>query len=159
MFSVTRAGFEHTVTIVRSWHIRIAFTFRHSRSRSATCLVELSGNARTIGLAGLLRKPRPSLGYQVPGLGSIPVTRFPVRRQSYQKGETELVIWVTPRWRGRYRRERSGLPRCLWWNPRMLISSLFAVSGGSTTDPQKSVCGCLPIMPQLTPALMVANDE
>ena len=64
--------------------------------RSATGVVELS-DGQTIGLAGMLNETTTSLVTQFPGLGSIPVLGALFRSQSYQKGETELVILVTPR--------------------------------------------------------------
>jgi pilus assembly protein CpaC len=64
--------------------------------RSATGVVELS-DGQTIGLAGMLHETTRSLVTKFPGLGSIPVLGALFRSQSYQKGETELVILVTPR--------------------------------------------------------------
>lgn len=64
--------------------------------RSATGVVELS-DGQTIGLAGMLHETTRTLITQFPGLGSIPVLGALFRSQDYQKGETELVILVTPR--------------------------------------------------------------
>jgi len=64
--------------------------------RSATGVVELS-DGQTIGLAGMLHETTRSLVTKFPGLGSIPVLGALFSSQSYQKGETELVILVTPR--------------------------------------------------------------
>jgi pilus assembly protein CpaC len=64
--------------------------------RSATGVVELS-DGQTIGLAGMLHETTRSLVTKFPGLGSIPVLGALFRSQNYQKGETELVILVTPR--------------------------------------------------------------
>jgi pilus assembly protein CpaC len=64
--------------------------------RSATGVVELS-DGQTIGLAGMLHETTRSLVTKFPGLGSIPVLGQLFSSQSYQKGETELVILVTPR--------------------------------------------------------------
>lgn len=64
-------------------------------SRSASGVVEL-GDGQTIGLAGLLSENTRSLVTKFPGLGDIPVIGALFRSQSYQKGETELVIMVTP---------------------------------------------------------------
>jgi pilus assembly protein CpaC len=64
--------------------------------RSASGVVELS-DGQTIGLAGLLHETTRSLVTKFPGLGDIPVLGALFRSQSYQKGETELVILVTPR--------------------------------------------------------------
>jgi len=64
--------------------------------RTATGVVEL-GDGQTIGLAGMLHETTRSLVSKFPGLGSIPVLGALFSSQSYQKGETELVILVTPR--------------------------------------------------------------
>lgn len=64
--------------------------------RSATGVVELS-DGQTIGLAGMLHETTRSLVTKFPGLGSIPVLGALFSSQNYQKGETELVILVTPR--------------------------------------------------------------
>ena len=64
--------------------------------RSASGVVELS-DGQTIGLAGLLDETTTTLITKFPGLGSIPVLGALFRSQNYQKGETELVILVTPR--------------------------------------------------------------
>jgi pilus assembly protein CpaC len=58
--------------------------------------VEL-GDGQTIGLAGLLNSTTAAQVTKFPGLGSIPVLGALFRSQNYQKGETELVILVTPR--------------------------------------------------------------
>jgi pilus assembly protein CpaC len=64
--------------------------------RSATGVIELS-DGQTMGLAGLLHETTRSLVSKFPGLGDVPVLGALFRSQSYQKGETELVILVTPR--------------------------------------------------------------
>jgi pilus assembly protein CpaC len=60
--------------------------------RSASGTVEL-GDGQTIGLAGLINENLRQVVTKFPGLGSVPV----FRSQDYLKGETELVILVTPR--------------------------------------------------------------
>ena len=64
--------------------------------RAASGTVELS-DGQTMGLAGLLHETTRSLITKFPGLGEIPVLGALFSSQSYQKGETELVILVTPR--------------------------------------------------------------
>jgi pilus assembly protein CpaC len=64
--------------------------------RSASGVVELS-DGQTIGLAGLLDETTSTLVNKFPALGDIPVLGALFRSQNYQKGETELVILVTPR--------------------------------------------------------------
>jgi pilus assembly protein CpaC len=63
--------------------------------RSASGTVEL-GDGQTIGLAGLLNDSLTQSINKFPGLGELPVLGALFRSQSYQKGDTELVILVTP---------------------------------------------------------------
>ncbi|MGA8345128.1 MAG: hypothetical protein WB781_24580, partial [Candidatus Sulfotelmatobacter sp.] len=63
--------------------------------RSASGTVEL-GDGQTIGLAGLLNDNLTQSINKFPGLGELPVLGALFRSQSYQKGDTELVILVTP---------------------------------------------------------------
>jgi pilus assembly protein CpaC len=49
-----------------------------------------------MGLAGLLDDNLRELVTKFPGLGSVPVLGALFRSQQYQKGQTELVILVTP---------------------------------------------------------------
>ncbi len=64
--------------------------------RGASTTVEL-GDGQTIGIAGLVNETVRDLVTKFPGLGSIPVLGALFRSQDFQKGQTELVILVTPR--------------------------------------------------------------
>jgi len=64
-------------------------------ARSASGTVELA-DGQTIGLAGLLNDSLRQSINKFPGLGSVPVLGALFRSQAYQKGDTELVILVTP---------------------------------------------------------------
>lgn len=64
--------------------------------RNATGTVELA-DGQTIALAGLFSDNVRSLASRFPGLGSIPVLGALFRSQDFVKGNTELVILVTPR--------------------------------------------------------------
>jgi pilus assembly protein CpaC len=64
-------------------------------TRSASGTVEL-GDGQTIGLAGLLNETLRQSVNKFPGLGSLPVLGALFRSQNYQKGNSELVILVTP---------------------------------------------------------------
>lgn len=66
------------------------------KERSASATVEL-GDGQSMGLAGLLDDNLRGLVTKFPGLGSIPILGTLFRSQQYQKGQTELVILVTPR--------------------------------------------------------------
>jgi pilus assembly protein CpaC len=63
--------------------------------RSASTMVEL-GDGQTIGIAGLVNESMRDIVTKFPGLGSIPILGALFRSQDYQKGQTELVILVTP---------------------------------------------------------------
>jgi pilus assembly protein CpaC len=65
------------------------------RERSASATVEL-GDGQSMGLAGLIDDNLRELVTKFPGLGSVPVLGALFRSSQYQKGQTELVILVTP---------------------------------------------------------------
>lgn len=77
--------------------------------RSAKTTVEL-GNGQTIGIAGLLNENLSDFVEKLPGLGDLPVIGQLFRSQEFRKGETELVILVTPRLAKPIRREDIRLP-------------------------------------------------
>ncbi len=64
--------------------------------RNATGTVELA-DGQTIALAGLFSDNVRSLVSKFPGLGSLPILGALFRSQDFVKGNTELVILVTPR--------------------------------------------------------------
>jgi pilus assembly protein CpaC len=63
--------------------------------RSAQVTVELK-DGQTIGIAGLISENVREMIRKFPGLGSIPILGALFRSESFIKGETELVIMVTP---------------------------------------------------------------
>jgi pilus assembly protein CpaC len=63
--------------------------------RSAQVTVELK-DGQTIGIAGLISENVREMIQKFPGLGSIPIIGALFRSESFIKGETELVIMVTP---------------------------------------------------------------
>jgi pilus assembly protein CpaC len=64
--------------------------------RSASATIELR-DGQTIGIAGLINENVREVINKFPGLGDIPVLGNLFRSQEFIKGETELVIMVTPR--------------------------------------------------------------
>jgi pilus assembly protein CpaC len=64
--------------------------------RSAQATVELK-DGQTIGIAGLISENVRETVDKFPGLGDLPVLGALFRSQAFIKGETELVIMVTPR--------------------------------------------------------------
>jgi pilus assembly protein CpaC len=65
------------------------------KERSASATVEL-GDGQSMGLAGLLDDNLRELVTKFPGLGDIPILGALFRSNQFQKGQTELVILVTP---------------------------------------------------------------
>ena len=63
--------------------------------RSASGTVEL-GDGQSMGLAGLIDDHLREVVTKFPGLGSLPILGALFRSSEYQKGQTELVILVTP---------------------------------------------------------------
>lgn len=66
------------------------------QTRRASTTVELR-DGESFAIAGLLRRDFQTTVRQLPVLGSIPVIGSLFRSSSFQKGETELLIVVTPR--------------------------------------------------------------
>nr|WP_237467899.1 type II and III secretion system protein family protein [Vibrio stylophorae] len=64
--------------------------------RSASSTLELA-DGQTIGIAGLISENLRDIDNRMPGLGDVPVLGQLFASQEYIKGETELVILVTPR--------------------------------------------------------------
>lgn len=82
--------------IVESERISRTFVVPCLEKRDASGTIEL-GDGQTMGLAGLINDDLRETVTKFPGLGSLPVIGALFRSQSYLKGETELVILVTPR--------------------------------------------------------------
>lgn len=77
--------------------------------RSARSTVEL-GDGQTIGIAGLINENMRDAVTKFPGLGDIPVLGHLFRSQEFEKGETELVIMVTPTLAQPFNAEEIALP-------------------------------------------------
>ena len=66
------------------------------QTRRASTTLELR-DGESFAIAGLLRDDTTTSVNQLPLLGSLPIIGSLFRSTSYQKGETELLIVVTPR--------------------------------------------------------------
>ncbi len=64
--------------------------------RSTSTTVELK-DGQTIAIAGLINESLREAVNKFPGLGDLPILGYLFRSQSFQKGESELLIAVTPR--------------------------------------------------------------
>ena len=78
-------------------------------TRSASSTVELM-DGQTMGIAGLISEDLREVVNKFPGLGSIPLLGNLFRSQEFQKGETELVILVTPHLARPIRQDQISLP-------------------------------------------------
>ena len=66
------------------------------RTRRVSTTIEL-GDGNSFAIAGLLQNDIATIVRQFPGLGNIPVIGALFRSTEFDRGETELVIVVTPR--------------------------------------------------------------
>ena len=64
-------------------------------NRSTSTTIELA-DGQTIGIAGLISENMRSVVSKFPGLGDLPILGVLFRDQAFEKGESELVIMVTP---------------------------------------------------------------
>ena len=81
--------------IVSSDGVSSTFLIPSLTKRSAESTVELA-DGQTIGIAGLINENLREVVTKFPGLGSIPLLGALFRSQEFRKGETELLILVTP---------------------------------------------------------------
>jgi len=81
--------------IVSADGVSSTFLIPSLSKRSAQTTVELA-DGQTLGIAGLINENLREVVTKFPGLGSIPVIGALFRSQEFRKGETELLILVTP---------------------------------------------------------------
>ncbi len=86
---------NENVVVVSSSGASLSLGVPSLSTRSAQSTVELA-DGQTIGIAGLIDENLREVVTKFPGLGSIPVLGALFRSQNFQKGETELLILVTP---------------------------------------------------------------
>jgi pilus assembly protein CpaC len=72
------------------------FTVPGLSTRRATTTVEVR-DGQSFAIAGLLQNDITDQVRQIPGLGDVPILGALFRNSSFQRNETELVIFVTPR--------------------------------------------------------------
>ena len=92
--SVSELVSNNSVAIERDG-ISSSFIIPSLSTRSAESTVELA-DGQTIGIAGLINENMREVVTKFPGLGDLPGIGVLFRSQSFQKGETELLILVTP---------------------------------------------------------------
>ena len=81
--------------IISADGVSATFLIPSLAKRSAQSTVELA-DGQTMAIAGLINENLREIVTKFPGLGSIPVLGALFRSQEFRKGETELLILVTP---------------------------------------------------------------
>ena len=102
------------------------------QTRRASTTIELR-DGESFAIAGLLREEFTTTVRQVPILGSIPIIGTLFRSTSFQKGETELLIIVTPRLVNPIRPEQVRLPTDRVRDPQVVDTLL----NGDNYQPQE----------------------
>ncbi len=92
--SVTQLSNDNSV-VLNDERASTQFFVPSLSSRSSSTTIELA-DGQTIGIAGLINENMRSVVSKFPGLGDIPILGQLFRSQSFEKGESELVIMVTP---------------------------------------------------------------
>lgn len=92
--SVTEINDDSAVAI-RDGDSSSSFFVPSLSNRSTTTTIELA-DGQTISIAGLINENMRSVVTKFPGLGDIPILGQLFRSQAFEKGESELVIMVTP---------------------------------------------------------------
>jgi len=92
--SVSELVNSNSVAIQRDG-VSSSFLIPSLSTRSAESTVELA-DGQTIGIAGLINENMREVVTKFPGLGDLPGLGVLFRSQNFQKGETELLILVTP---------------------------------------------------------------
>jgi len=97
--------------------------------RDAISTVELA-DGQTIGIAGLISENTRDFVTKFPGLGDIPVLGHLFRSSEFLKGETELVILVTPQLAKPINRDDIMLPTDSYVEPNDLEFYLLGMNRG-----------------------------
>ncbi|UTW04564.1 type II and III secretion system protein family protein [Amphritea atlantica] len=105
--------------------------------RSASSTVELA-DGQTIGIAGLMNENMREVINKFPGLGDIPVLGNLFRSQEFEKGETELVILVTPQLATPVARDSIPLPTDNFVEPNDFEFYILGKTLGSTDNTSQS---------------------
>ncbi|MGD8339931.1 MAG: type II and III secretion system protein family protein, partial [Gammaproteobacteria bacterium] len=105
--------------------------------RSASATVELL-DGQTMGIAGLISEDLREVVNKFPGLGSIPLLGNLFRSQEFIKGESELVILVTPRLAQPMRPDQIRLPTDNFIEPNAKEFYLMGKLEGKPRDDEAS---------------------
>ena len=100
-------------------------------NRSTSTTIELA-DGQTLGIAGLINENMRSVVNKFPGLGDIPVLGHLFRSQAFERGESELVIMVTPYLAEPMNNQLSSLPTDSFVEPSDMGFYLMGKTYGST---------------------------
>ncbi len=103
--------------------------------RRARSTVELA-SGQTIGVAGLINENLRERVNKFPGLGDIPVLGALFRSQEYVKGQSELVIFITPRFAKPIDQKMVRLPTDSFVEPSSAEFYLLGRLQGSSSEPE-----------------------
>ena len=123
------------------------------QTRRASTTVELR-DGESFAIAGLLRNDFSTTVKQLPLLGSIPILGALFRSSSFQKGETELMIVVTPRLVAPIRPQQVRLPTDRIADPKP--SDVFTTGDSYRPVALPPVAGAMPIDAAMAPAQAAA---
>lgn len=112
-----------------------SFTIPSLSERRAVSTVELA-DGQSISIAGLMSETTRTAINKFPGLGNIPILGALFRSQSFQKGQTELVILVTPRLAKPIKASDVKLPTDSYTDPSDMQFFLGGKIEGSAPDKQ-----------------------
>ena len=102
-------------------------------SRGANATVEVP-SGQVISIAGLLSERARDAADKFPGLGDIPILGALFRSQQFQKEQSELVIFVTPRLANSYSPQEAKLPTANFVDPNDLDFYLMGKISGQRTS-------------------------
>jgi len=123
---------------VQTTEIAGAFVVPALVKRSATSSVELK-SGQTMGIAGIINESLRENVDKFPGLGDLPLLGPLFRSQEFLKGQTELVIFVTPRLARPITPEKVRLPTDYFVEPSDMEFYLMGRLEGRSKDLEDSI--------------------
>ena len=126
------------------------------QTRRASTTIELR-DGESFAIAGLLRRDFQTTVRQLPLLGNIPILGALFRSSSFQKGETELLIVVTPRLVAPIRPDQVRLPTDRIADPKP--TDVLTTGDSYRPIPLEPVPGSLPAEAALPPVAAATGSE
>lgn len=112
--------------------------------RSANSTIVL-GSGQTMGIAGLISESLRENVDKLPFLGEVPILGMLFSSQEYIKGQTELVIFVTPHFAQPIQRDQVKLPTDAFVEPSDLEFYLLGRIEGQPPEPEQGQAEQAPI--------------